>query len=88
MSTDSFPCAFCDTDLPQQEKLVTLTMTRDGRWYIFENVPARVCPNCGHKYFDGPMILRLEQMIDEKPDEARPVEAWAFSLPSPDLGSS
>jgi YgiT-type zinc finger domain-containing protein len=84
MSVRDYPCEFCDTDRLQQDKLVTLTMTRNGKWYIFENVPAHVCSNCGHKYFDGPMILYLERLIDEKPDEARPVEAWAFSLPSPD----
>jgi len=76
-----YPCEFCDTDQQQEERLVTLTMTRDGRWYIFENVPARVCPNCGHRYYNGPMLLELEQMIEEQPEQARRVEAWAFSLP-------
>jgi YgiT-type zinc finger domain-containing protein len=81
MSEREYPCEFCDTNLPQEERLVTLTMTRSGKWYIFENVPARVCPNCGHRYYNGPLILRLERMIREKPEGARPVEAWAYSLP-------
>ncbi len=76
-----YPCEYCDTELLQESKLVTLTLKRNGRWYIFENVPARVCPNCGHRYFDGPMMLRLEQMIKEAPQEGHLVEAWAFSLP-------
>jgi YgiT-type zinc finger domain-containing protein len=75
-----YPCEFCDTDLPQEKKLVTLTLHRKGRWYIFENVQARVCPNCGHRYFDGPMMLELEKLT-QHPEKGRSVEAYAFSLP-------
>ncbi|MBL8160999.1 MAG: YgiT-type zinc finger protein [Anaerolineae bacterium] len=35
--------------MPQERKLVTLTMSRKGTWHIFENAPARVCPNCGRR---------------------------------------
>lgn len=61
--------------------MVTLTMNRHGRWYIFENVPAWVCPNCGHRYYDGPLLLELERLMLEHPERGRPVEALAFSLP-------
>jgi YgiT-type zinc finger domain-containing protein len=63
MTDRAYPCEFCDTDLQQQEKLVTLTLNRGGTLYIFDNVPARVCPNCGHRYYNGPMITRLERLI-------------------------
>jgi len=76
-----YPCEYCDTEHPQEDKLVTLTLQRKGRWYIFENVPARVCPNCGHRYYDGPTMLRLEEMMQAEPKEGHAVEAWAFSLP-------
>jgi len=76
-----YPCEFCDTDKAQEPREVELTMTNNGRWYIFENVPAMVCPNCGHAYYDGPMLLRLEAMIDDEPGLGRPVEARAYSLP-------
>ena len=82
MTKREYPCEFCDTALEQVEKLVTLTMQHEGRWYIFENVPALVCPNCGHRYFDGPIMLKLEQMMKNRPDSARPIEAWAVSLPA------
>lgn len=81
MTERPYPCEFCDTELPLVERLVTLTMTREGRWYIFENVPARVCQNCGHRYYNGPLLLSLERMITDQIDQARPIEAWAFSLP-------
>jgi YgiT-type zinc finger domain-containing protein len=76
-----YPCEFCDTDKPQEAREVIVTMTNDGRWYIFENVPAMVCPNCGHAYYDGPLLLRLEDMMTESPEQGHPVEAWSFSLP-------
>ncbi|MBI5668321.1 MAG: type II toxin-antitoxin system MqsA family antitoxin [Chloroflexi bacterium] len=82
MNNRIYPCEFCDTEQEQVEQRVTLTMQRNGRWYIFENVPAKVCPNCGHRYYDGPTLLRLEQMIRDNSDDLRPVEAWAFSLPT------
>ncbi len=81
MSAREYPGEFCDTDKPQEKRLVTLTRTHQGKWYIFENVPAAVCPNCGHRYYDGAMLLELEQMMKDKPDSARPIEGWAVSLP-------
>jgi len=78
MTDRKYPCEFCDTELPQIARQVTLTMTRDGRWYIFEDVPARECPNCGHRYFRGPLLLELEKMIKNHPELGRSVEAYAF----------
>ena len=83
MTKRSYPCEFCDTDQPRQPRLVTLTMPHGDQWFIFENVPAQVCPNCGHRYYAGPMLLDLERLIDEHPEQARKVEAFAFSLPRP-----
>ena len=77
MAKREYPCEFCDTSLEQEEKQVTLTLTRDGRIYIFEGVPARVCPNCGHRYYNGPMITRLERLIrEDKLHGAQPIEAY------------
>jgi YgiT-type zinc finger domain-containing protein len=84
MSKREYPCEFCDTDQPQEEKLVTLTRHYKGKIYDFENVPAFVCPNCGHRYYDGPMILRLEEMMKNTPPDARPVEAYAITLHLPE----
>lgn len=81
MSERKYPCEFCDTEQEQVEKLVTLTMKRNGVWYIFENVPAKICPNCGHRYFDGPMLLKLEKMILDEADGLQPVQAWTYALP-------
>ena len=83
MNKRQYPCEFCDTEKQQEEKVVTLTRHYKGRIYVFENVPAFVCPNCGHRYYDGPLILRLEEMMKQPPADARPVEAYAITLPAP-----
>ena len=73
-------CEFCDTDQPRQKKLVTVTRHRKGQWYIFEDVLAWVCPNCGHRYFDANVLRAMEDRMQAKPDDARAVTAWAMSL--------
>ena len=65
----AYPCEFCDTDKPLETRLVTLILSRKGHSHTFENIPALVCPICAHRYYDGPMILELERMIDEKPEQ-------------------
>lgn len=85
MSERSYPCEFCDTDQPQEEKLVTVTRQRQGQWFIFEDVPAWVCPNCGHRYFDADVLAAMEERMKTTPDDARPITAWAISL-SPKAG--
>lgn len=80
MSERSYPCEFCDADQPQQNKLVTVTRQRRGKWFIFEDVPAWVCPNCGHRYFDADVLEAMENRMKATPSDARPVTAWAMSL--------
>jgi YgiT-type zinc finger domain-containing protein len=80
MSERNFPCEFCDTDQLQEEKLVTVARQRHGQWFIFENVPAQVCPNCGHRYFDAAVLAAMEDRMKVTPVDARPIKAWAISL--------
>jgi YgiT-type zinc finger domain-containing protein len=74
------PCEFCDTDEPQVKRLVTVTRQRHGQWYIFEDVPAWVCPHCGHRYFDADVLQTMEGRMTAAPADARPITAWAISL--------
>lgn len=80
MSERSYPCEFCDTNQPQQKKLVTVTRLCGGQWFIFENVTAWVCPNCGHRYFDADVLEAMESRMKSTPANARPVTALAISL--------
>jgi YgiT-type zinc finger domain-containing protein len=86
MTERTYPCEFCDTHLGQEEKLVTLTLSRGGKLYVFEGVPARVCPNCGHRYYNGPMITRLERLIrEDRLPGAQQIEA--YKVPYVEAGS-
>ena len=80
MSQRAYPCEFCDTDQPQERKLVTIARSRHGKWYIFERVPAWVCPNCGHRYFDAEVVAEMDNRMQDPPADAHRVEAWAISL--------
>ena len=80
MSEQNTPCEFCDTDQSQEMKLVTVTRQRGGQWFIFENVPAWVCPNCGHRYFDPAVLEAMESRMKSPPRDARPITAYAMSL--------
>jgi YgiT-type zinc finger domain-containing protein len=80
MSQIGMPCEFCDTQQEPQAKLVTLTRQRHGQWFIFEDVPALVCPHCGHRYFSADVLQQMEAHLRSKPEHARLVEAWAVSL--------
>lgn len=81
MSERNYLCEYCNTDQPQQKKLVTVARQRQGQWFIFEDVPAWVCPNCGHRYFDATVLEAMEQRMKTRPEDARPIKAWAISLP-------
>lgn len=80
MTNQTFACEFCDTEQEREQKRVTITRQRNGQWYIFEDVPAWVCPNCGHRYFDADVLEAMEHHIQSAPQDARPVTAWAISL--------
>jgi len=80
MNDKTYLCEFCDTDQPQQRKRVTVTRQRGGQWFIFEDVPAWVCPNCGHRYFDADVLEAMENRMKATPSDARAVTAWAMSL--------
>lgn len=80
MSERHYPCEFCDTDQPQEQKRITVARQRSGQWFIFEDVSAWVCPHCGHRYFDADVLLAMEKRMTATPDDARPITAWAMSL--------
>jgi YgiT-type zinc finger domain-containing protein len=80
MNKQKYPCEFCDTEQPQVKKPVTVTRQRGGQWFIFEDVPAWVCPHCGHRYFDADVLEAMENRMKSTPADARPITAWAMSL--------
>lgn len=84
MTKRKYPCEYCETEKPLQEKVVFLPIKYKGEWFIFEQVPAKVCQQCHNEYFDGAVIEAIEQQIKRELELVR-VESevvFAGELPS------
>ena len=42
----------------------TVTLDRQGATFVFRDVPAQVCPNCGENYLDDTVSTSLLQSAD------------------------
>lgn len=45
------------------ERLVTYTLEWEGKFYIVENVPARIDEETGERYFSPETVEHLQQLI-------------------------
>ncbi len=52
-----------EKEMTMDETRVTYTLERDGKFYIIENVPARVCVETGEEFFAPETVDRLQQII-------------------------
>ncbi len=52
------------------ETHVTYTIQHQGKFFIIENVPARVCQETGEEYFSPETVEHIQNCIkeDKKPD--------------------
>ncbi len=57
-------CAICDGET--ENKLVSVTFKRYGQKFVYQNIKARVCRNCGEEFLDGPTITNIEREIRER----------------------
>jgi YgiT-type zinc finger domain-containing protein len=46
-----------------RDERVTYTLEKDGKFYIIENVPARVCEQTGEQFFAPATVDRLQKII-------------------------
>lgn len=60
------------------EQLVTYSIELDGKFYIVENVPARVNEETGEKYFSPETVERLQKKIRGKNKPKKTVETPVF----------
>ena len=79
--SDKSMCDYCHSELPLSEKRVTVYRKRQGQVYVLENVPARVCPACGERYFAADVVQAMEKLMSEPNAQTRtmtvPVIAFA-----------
>lgn len=74
-------CEYCNAPLADTEKMVTVYRRRRDRHYIFEAVPARVCPRCGERYFSAAVVREMDRLMQAPEPQARlvPVPVIAFT---------
>jgi len=57
-------CEYCGSS--ERERRVTVGLRIKGNLDIFENVPVGVCQKCGERYFRGPVLEHLEELVSHK----------------------
>lgn len=48
-----------------QSGTATLTLERNSSTFVFKNVPAQVCTNCGEAYFDEAVLTELFSQAEQ-----------------------
>ncbi|MCL5268466.1 MAG: YgiT-type zinc finger protein [Bacteroidetes bacterium] len=69
-----------DYDEHLVKKRVTYTLEIDGKFYVVENVPARVNEETGEQYFAPSTVEQLRKRImgQEKPDKVIETPVYTF----------
>jgi YgiT-type zinc finger domain-containing protein len=65
-----------------EEQNVTYILEQQGKVFIIENVPARVCRETGERLFAPETVERLQQIIWEQRKPTRVVETPVFEFAS------
>ena len=58
---------------------VTYTLERAGRFYIVENVPARVCKETGEQFFSPETVEHIQDIIKSRKSPDRVIETPVFN---------
>ncbi len=59
---------------------VTYTLEMDGKFFIIENVPARVSEETGEQLFSPDTVERLQQIIREQQQPKRVIETPVYEF--------
>ena len=72
-------CSFCGGEL--EERLVQHEYRWEGRLFVFEDVPARVCCQCGEKYYEARVVKAMESAVlgQLKPKRILQVPVFSYS---------
>lgn len=71
-------CYFCMRGI-LEEKRVTVDFRWGKQLTIIENVPAKVCNECGERYYSASVVRQMEQITKEGRKEKElqvPVVSW------------
>ncbi len=71
-------CDLCEGKV--EEKLISYTLFYEGHWIIVENVPAKVCHQCGEKLFAPDIVEKMQNIVWSKQRPRKKVNTPVFSL--------
>jgi len=80
LSNNPTPCAVCGGT--QQPTTITHHARRGGTIYVFENVPAYVCDQCGEVWIDGSVLHRIDKLIAAGKISPAPVTDYGRLVPA------
>jgi YgiT-type zinc finger domain-containing protein len=63
-----------------KESKVRYTLEMDGKFYIIENVPARVCEETDEQFFSPDTVERLQKTIWEHKKPKKTIETPIFEF--------
>jgi len=62
------------------EQYVTYTLEMDGKFYIVEHVPARVCLETGEQYFSPETVENIQKIIWEQRKPVKVIETPVYEF--------
>ena len=62
------------------DKEVTYTLLKDGKFYIFENVPARVNTETGEQFFSPKTVENLHEITLRQQKPVRTIQTPVFNF--------
>ena len=80
-------CQFCGGTL--KKKTVSLDLWKKEKLYVFKNVPAKVCEQCGEKYFSSKIYGIIDKLLKmkSKPDETMVVPVLSLERFADEAGT-
>ncbi|MEZ4681759.1 MAG: YgiT-type zinc finger protein [Caldilineaceae bacterium] len=75
---DGEVCEYCGG--PILDKHVTLHRHHNGAYFLFEDVPAGVCRECGTRYYAANILKRIEESIRGHQKAEREVLVPVYSV--------
>ncbi len=64
------------------ERNVTYTLELEGKFYVIEHVPARVCLETGEQFFSPETVEHLQKTVWEHKKPVRVIETPVFEFPA------
>ncbi|MHB8877807.1 MAG: YgiT-type zinc finger protein [Myxococcaceae bacterium] len=73
-------CEYCSAPMEGRERRVTVNRHSGARHFIFEQVPARVCPRCGERYFSASVVRQMDRQMKSRRSRSHIISVPVISL--------